>query len=76
MPPVGQIRDEALLNRVVLKLKQLRNEKGLSQERVYLDTDIHIGRIEAEKVNVSISTLKKLCDYYGISLATFFQEID
>lgn len=39
---------------------------------MYIDTNIHIARIETAKVNISVSTLKAICDYFGISLAEFF----
>ncbi|MEI9933456.1 MAG: helix-turn-helix transcriptional regulator [Ferruginibacter sp.] len=72
---MGQIRDDILLNIIVEKLKTLRQSKGVTQEEIYNDTDIHIGRIESRKVNITVSTLSKLCDYFEISLATFFKEI-
>lgn len=73
---MAQLRDEELLNQVIFKLRSLRNDRGLSQEKVLNDTGVHIGRIESEKVNISISTLKILCDYYGISLSDFFSDTD
>ena len=72
---MAQLRDQELLQRIALKLKQLREKKGLSQEEVYNETDIHIARIETAKVNVSVSTLSKLCDYFDVSLSEFFKKI-
>jgi len=72
---MAQIRDQELLQRIALKLKQLREKKGLSQEEVYNETDIHIARIETAKVNVSVSTISKLCGYFEISLSEFFKKI-
>jgi transcriptional regulator with XRE-family HTH domain len=72
---MGQVRDDILLNSITKKLKALRLAKGVSQEEIYNETDIHIGRIESEKRNITVSTLSKLCDYFGISLETFFKEI-
>lgn len=69
---MGQVRDERLLKRIALRLKMLREERELSQEQLYNDTDVHVARIEAAKVNVSVSTLSKLCTYFEISLADFF----
>jgi transcriptional regulator with XRE-family HTH domain len=73
---MGQFRDEILLKKIAVRLQQLRNEKSLTQEDVYNDTNIHIGRIEQGKLNVSVSTLKQLCDYYKIGLIDFFKGID
>ena len=72
---MAQIRDQELLQRIALKLKQLREKKGVSQEQMYNETDIHIARIETAKVNVSVSTLSKLCEYFEISLSEFFKQI-
>ena len=56
-------------------IKQLREERDLTQEDVYNDTGIHIARIESARVNVSISTLQSLAAYFEISLEEFFQRI-
>lgn len=67
--------NKILLQSIAAKLRQLRKERGLSQIDAYIDTDIHIGRIERGKTNISVSTLAALCDYYEISLTDFFAEI-
>ena len=68
--------DYDLLQAVARKLKQLREAKGLSQRIVYIDTDFNIGKIEVEKTNITISTLSRLCNYYGTSLKEFFNELN
>ena len=68
--------DYDLLETVARKLKQLREAKGLSQRIVYIDTDFNIGKIEVGKTNITISTLSRLCKYYGTSLKEFFNELD
>lgn len=73
---MAQFRDQELLDRIAARLKDLREEKGMSQEDVYNETDIHIARIETAKVNVSVSTLSKLCEYFGVSLTEFFMKIE
>ena len=72
---MGQIRDQELLQKIALKLKKLREKKGLSQVDVLNETDIHIARIETAKVNVSVSTLSKLCKYFDVTLSDFFKRI-
>ncbi len=57
------------------RLRELRLAKGLSQDVVYIDTEIHIARVEMGKYNITISTLSDLCDYYGITLEEFFKGI-
>lgn len=72
---MGQIRDERLLNKIALRIKSLREEKGISQEQLYNETEIHIGRIETAKVNISVSTLSRICEYFNITLTDFFKKI-
>lgn len=71
----NQRKDVLLLNAVANRLRHLRMERGISQKIVLIDTDIHVGRIELGKQNISISTLAILCDYYKISLVDFFKDI-
>ena len=68
-------RDITLLKAIAGRLRELRAEKGVSQETVYEDTGIHIGKIETEKYNITVSTLARLCRYYGISLRVFRQAV-
>ena len=65
-------RDTKLLEAVAGRLKELRIAKGVSQETVYEDTGIHIGKIETARYNITVSTLSRLCNYYGITLKEFF----
>lgn len=73
---MGQVRDEKLLQKIALRVKALREESGMSQEELYNATDIHVARIETARVNVSVSTLSKLCYHFDISLTEFFRKID
>lgn len=68
--------NEVTVSGVVEKLKMLRHQHGLSQDDVYIDTDINIARIESGKGNVSISTIADLCRYYKITLRDFFDGIN
>ena len=69
-------RDTMHLEAIAGRLKELRAKKGVSQEIVYEDTGIHIGKIETARYNITVSTLSKLCNYYGTSLKEFFNELD
>lgn len=73
---MGQIRDTKLLKKIAIVLKQLREAKGLTQEDVYNDTNIHVGRIETANANLSVSTLSALCKYFQINISSFFTEIE
>lgn len=71
----GQLKNDELIQQIVLLIKQLREERRLTQEDVYNDTGIHVARIESAKVNISISTLKALSDYFELTLESFFHRI-
>ncbi len=45
--------DYELLEWVAKRLKELREAKGLSQEKVYFDTGLNVGRIELGKSNMA-----------------------
>lgn len=61
---------------VAARLRELREQKGVSQESVYIDTDLNIGRIEAAMNNLTVDTLAILCDYYGVTFEEFFRGIE
>ncbi|WP_282087169.1 helix-turn-helix domain-containing protein [Aquimarina algiphila] len=76
LPLMGShLKNIELLRQITTKLKSLREEKGLTQEDVYNDTGIHISRIERSKVNITVSTLSALCDYFDIKLSDFLKGI-
>ena len=62
---------EKLLLELAKKVKMLRENKGITQEDAFNDTGIHFGRIEQGKRDVSFSTLKKICDYFEVSMSEF-----
>lgn len=68
--------NKLLLQAIAARLRKLRKERSLSQIDVYIDTDIHIARIERGQTNISVSTLWDICEYYNISLDDFFRGID
>lgn len=65
-----------LLLSIAQRIKQLRIEKGVSQETFFIETDIHIARIESGKSNITVSTLSDICKYFEISLSDFFSTIE
>lgn len=73
---MNQIRDNRLLKKIAVVIKQLREEEGLSQEQVYNDTNIHIGRIETAKTNISVSSLSSLCKYFKVKLSEFMRMVE
>jgi DNA-binding XRE family transcriptional regulator len=73
---MGQIKDTKLLQKIALVTKQLRENNGVTQEEVYNDTNIHIGRIETSKANLSVSTLSALCKYFKIKMSDFHKMVE
>lgn len=71
-----QLKNQEIINQIVSLLKQLREENGLTQEDVYNDTGIHIARIETRRVNISISTLAALSNYFNLTLEDFFKRLN
>jgi transcriptional regulator with XRE-family HTH domain len=73
---MGQLRDKKLLKNIALVIKELRETHDLTQEEVYNDTNIHVGRIETAKANLTVSTLSALCNYFKLSLSEFHKKVE
>jgi transcriptional regulator with XRE-family HTH domain len=73
---MAQVKDDKLIRKIAISLKQLREEKGVSQEEVYNDINVHIGRIESGKANPTVSTISVLCKYYKIRLSDFYNIVE
>jgi transcriptional regulator with XRE-family HTH domain len=69
-------KDIVLIKKVASVVKGLRLAQGLTQQDVYYDTGIHIGRVESFKTNLSIFTINTLCKYFDISLVEFFKRVE
>ena len=73
---MGQIKNQILLQKIGKRIKSIREMKGITQEVFIFDTNIHIGRIETAKLNITISTLDAICNYFETDLKSFFSEIE
>lgn len=69
------IKDEALLEKIAERIKELRTANGITQEVFYNDTNIHIARIERGGLNISVCTLNVICKYLGTNLSDFFKTL-
>jgi len=59
------------------KIKQMREERGLSQKEVALNVDIDRGqysRIETNKVEPTLSTLEKIAKAFDVNVEDFFKK--
>lgn len=73
---MAQLRDEKLLLNIALVLRELREEHVVSQEDVYIETNVHIGRIEGCRSNISVSTLAVLLKFFRIGMSEFFEKVE
>lgn len=71
-----QIRNDAALRKIAERLKQLRAATGKYQKDVERETGVNIGSVEAAQYNLSVKTLERLCRYYGVTLAEFFEGLE
>lgn len=56
-------------------LKQLREEKGISQEKFALSIGMdrtYYASVEAGKRNISLQNIKKIADGFDLSISTLF----
>lgn len=65
-------RNEELVRYIASRLRELRLERGLSQEKVLFETGVRVEHIEMGRNNITISTLHALCTLYGTTLYKFF----
>jgi transcriptional regulator with XRE-family HTH domain len=70
---MSQVKNQVLLKKIATRIKSLRENQAVTQEQFYYDTGIHLGRIETGKMNISISTLDRICKYFNLSLEEFFK---
>ena len=59
------------------RIKELRIQKGLSQEQLALTSDItptYLGLLERNLKNPTIKVIEKICDSLNISISEFFSE--
>jgi transcriptional regulator with XRE-family HTH domain len=58
------------------RIKEVRLEKGLSQEKLSFGSDLHrtyIGGVERGEINISLLNIKKLADGLELSLEELFK---
>lgn len=68
--------NDILLRSVAGRLKQLRIERGLTQEVVTDQTQVNVGLYEVGTTNITIVLLVVLCNFYHVTLEDFFKGIE
>lgn len=65
-------------NELGLRIKELRNQLGLSQEKFALKIDMdrtYFATVESGKRNISLNNIEKIADGLGISISKLFEGI-
>ena len=60
------------------RIKELRNRKGISQEKFALDIGMdrtYFASVEAGKRNIAIINIKKIADGLGVTLSELFENM-
>jgi len=60
-------------------LRRLRVAKGLSQERLALESGIdraYVGRVERGSENVTVSTLEAFANVLGVRVSALFRDVE
>lgn len=65
-----------LLRSIADRLRQLRIERGLTQEVVTDRTKVNIGLYELGTTNITIVILTELCNFYNVTLEEFFRNVE
>lgn len=68
-------RNQKFLNKIILRIKELREERDITQEVFYNDTGINIGRIERGLRDFNMTTLYTICQYFEIPVEEFFKKL-
>lgn len=60
-------------------LKSVRISRGISQEKLAFNVDLHrtyIGSVERGERNISLKNINLICNALEISLSDFFKEVE
>lgn len=68
-------RDTELAELIAVRLKELRQERGYTQEFVVERTRLNIPQYEARHYTPSLDSLAIICRLYGTTLDEFFATI-
>ena len=67
-----QRRDEMLLGKIVLRVKELRSLYNHTQEQLKEGTGLNIANLESGDNFPNITTISIICQFYNITLDEFF----
>lgn len=67
-----QRRDEGLLQMVILRVKELREQHNHTQADLNAATDVDVANLETGSNFPNLTTLSIICEFYEITLDEFF----
>jgi|688.fasta_scaffold15553_2 transcriptional regulator with XRE-family HTH domain len=73
------LTEKDLLIKLELKIKELQEKAGLTQEELAFISNLHrtyIGMIERAEKNITITTLFKISNALGVSIKEIMQDFD
>ena len=73
--PGRYYRNDKLLLKVGSRIQQLITEKDITHEIFYNDTTINPHRLIVGKMNMTLSTFSRICEYLQVSPEEFFKGI-
>ena len=68
--------NDKLLRSIAARLKQLRTERGYTQEVVTDRTGVNVGLYEVGSTNITVILLTVLCNFYEVTLEEFFRGME
>lgn len=69
-------KDPKLLRRLGARIAQIRDDKNLTNEKIHADTGVNMSRLIKGQQDTSVSTLKKLADYFEMPMAEFIKGVE
>lgn len=72
---MDETREEQVKRRFGARVRQLRKERGLSQEALALRCDLdrsYVGAVERGERNVSLANIHRIADALGVSPSALF----
>jgi transcriptional regulator with XRE-family HTH domain len=70
--------EQRIVRRLAVRIRELRHDRGLSQERLAEEAGIHrtyLGGIETARRNPSLRNLIRIARALGVTMARLFYEI-
>ncbi len=67
-------RDAELADRLVKRIKELRQSRNIPQETAIDQAHADVYRYEAGRKIPGIMSIRKICELYGISIREFFDD--